>query len=199
MFNSKIDRMSSRYMNAINDSGVGGLPVNTIGTAQALGQLGDIIYLTAAKAAAMSDSSVGTLYAGFYQYVQFKSGSTAANARGQLVFWSDMDNFIVTPDVTAGTMGLVAGVTLNVVTKGYYGWMQVGGKATVKCAAAVTDTTAGDLAIVTQTPANTVDGFADATAFATGKLAKSLLGTFIEAPANGGLKQVQLRFLGLPF
>jgi hypothetical protein len=195
-FNTKIDYLQQRFLNDVNDQYPGGMLRPIIEDHLVDGQLGDIIYLTNSMAAKLSDTNVGTLYEGFYQYVQFKSGSTASNARGQVVFWDTFSSYIVTPDVTAATMGLVAGITLTAVTKGYYGWIQISGKATVQCAATVTDTTSGDLALVTQTPANTVDAFADATAFATAKLAKSIIGVFLEAPANGALKLCQLRYLG---
>jgi hypothetical protein len=197
--NTKIDRIAARFLNDVNDSAVGGLAISVIGSAPVLGQLGDILYLTAANAAVLSDSAIGTLYEGYYQYVRFLSTSSASNARGQVVLWSDYENYVVTPDVTAALTGKIAGITLNTVTKGNYGWIQISGKATCLCKASVTDTTAGDIAIVSQTPTNDVDGIADATAFATALLMKSLLGVFIEAPANGALKLVQLRFVGLPY
>lgn len=174
-------------LNDANDAAIGGgtSPVFTRGL------LGQIIELSARDAAKHSNTAIGTLYEGAYQYVKFKAGSTASNARGQVVVWDDEDDFVVTPDVTAATIGKKAGVVLCTVDKGNYGWIQISGRATVKCKATVTTTTAGNVAVVDQTPGNTVDAIADATAV-THLLAKSAIGVFVEAPSNGGLKQVQL-------
>ena len=184
----------------LNDIYIPGSYLNTVDAtgSEALfakGEVGRIIYLDTAQAARLSSTGTGTLYEGHYQLVKFKSGSSASNALGQVVVWDDPANYQVTPDVTAATFGKIAGVTLNAVTKGNYGWIQISGRATVKCKASVTDTTDGDLAILDQTPGNTVDGLADATAV-TGKIAKSIVGVFNQAPANGATKQVLLR--GLP-
>lgn len=175
------------YLNDVDDPGTSVLFPK--------GEVGRIIYLDTAQALRLSKTATGTLYEGFYQFVKFKSGSSASNALGQLVFWDSQSAYQVTPDIADATaLGKVAGVTLNAVTKGNYGWIQISGRATVKCSGTVTDTTNGDLAIVDQTPANTVNSLADATTV-TGKIAKSIIGSFNEAPANAGSKQVLLRGL----
>lgn len=158
-------------------------------------QLGNIVYLDNEGANQRTNPSgtITQLYGGFYQYVQLVSTASAAVAAGQLVFFdtvANAANFVVTTDVTAATIGRVAGVILSPSwTKGNYWWIQISGLVYVKCAATVTDTTDGNLAIVTQTPAPTVNGVADGTAV-TDAVLKSAIGVWAEAPANGALKRV---------
>lgn len=194
-------RVTGGFLNAVNDAAIGGGPADALGQGLADGQLGVIVGYDRDQISRAYDNSVGVLYAGLYQYVKFLSSSTASNARGQIVFWSDFDDYVVTPDATAATEGWIAGITLNAVTKGRYGWIQVGGLATVLYRAAVTDTTNGDL-VFQLTTTNTADALADATGtFISGgaKGLKSLLGIAVEAPANGALKLVQLRYIALNY
>lgn len=189
-------RVTTSYLNDVNDPAPGvplSSPSGSIVQAYA-GQVGGKLFLGAISAAALSDSAVGTLYGGIYQYVQFKSASTAANARGGLVVWSDRENFIVTPDVTATTVSLVAGVAINAVTKGQYGFIQIAGKASILFKASTTKTTPaiGDLVIIDgATPSNVGDVLADATTL-TSPLAKTIIGTAIAAPVGAAISTVAL-------
>lgn len=155
------------------------------------GQLGRLVSYNDAMAYKLSAApSTTTLYHGLYQVVNFKSGSTASNAKGQAVFWNDRANFIVTPDAAAATEADFAGIALNAVTKGNYGVIQVAGKCTVLYRASVTDTTAQDLILQLTTTA-TFDAIADATGtYISGgvKGIKNIVGVALEAPANGALK-----------
>lgn len=169
------------------------------GFAGVVGQLGKIAAYTTQEIAALSKSSVGTLYGGLYQVVKFKSGTSASNARGQLVFWSTPGSFEVTPDATSALEGAIAGVTLNAVTKGNYGIIQVAGIASVLFRASVTDKTAGNLVIQLTTTA-TADAIAESTgSYISGgvKGLKNIIGTAYEAPSDGGITRVWLKNLGL--
>lgn len=192
-FVSLIERVAARFLNDVNDTAIGGNPTPLLIGNPVGGQLGDHGYLSAAQALQLSDQSVGVLYEGLYQYVQMDPAAVAsATVRGQLLFWKDFENYIVTIDPPAATnMGLVAGVALNVVSKGNYGWMQTAGKASIKFSGTVTDATAGDLVVVDQTPSNTANTIADATS-ATAKIKKSGIGTAIAAPANNAISTVLL-------
>jgi hypothetical protein len=192
-FPALVDRVAARFLNDVNDASIGGNPAPFLISNPVGGQLGDICPLTAAQAAQLSDTVIGTLYEGLYMYVQIDPSATAAGTvRGQLTFWKDFENYIVSIDApSATTMSLFAGVALCVVTKGNYGWIQTAGKASVKFSAAVTDTTAGDLAIVDQAPANTGNTIADATSV-TGKINKSAIGICIAAPSSGAISTVLL-------
>lgn len=192
-FPALIDRVAARFLNDVNDAGIGGSVPPLLISQPVPGQLGDIFYMSAADALRMSDTAVGTLFEGLYQYVQMDPAATASGTvRGGLVFWKDFENYIVSIDAPAATgMGLCAGVALNVVSKGNYGWIQISGKASVKFSASVTDTTAGDLVVVDQTPAATANTIADATA-GSAKISKSVIGTAIAAPSNNTISTVML-------
>ena len=160
------------------------------------GQLGAKLSLDTGEASNASDPAASTLFAGVYQYVQFASGSTASNARGQIVFWLTAASYIVTPDVTAATQGLIAGITLATITKGNYGWIQIQGRASVKFKSSITKATpaAGDLVVVDQgggTPTDTADVLADATNL-TSPITKSILGVADVAPVGGTVTAVDL-------
>lgn len=178
--NAKIDRISgSGKLNAVNDAQPGG--VSNDGAGLAPGQLGDTIVLNSPDALKLSDTTVGTLYAGRYQYVQFKTGQTGTTVKGGPMYWDDPDNFIVTADAATSGLGF-AGVALNVVTKGNYGWICIEGVCqcqpldnTTKATPAV-----GDIMVLA-----TIGRFDDivdpyASELTSGKVA----GQWIEAPAD---------------
>jgi|ERR1041384_3266733 hypothetical protein len=155
------------------------------------GQVGAIIQLTETMANQLSAASGGfaTLHQGMYQYVQFLSTSTQANAAGNVAFWSNRLTKVVTPDAT-GNLRAVAGIILQANTKGYYGWIQISGVGTVNFKLSATPA-AGDLVIVDQS-ASTV-GTADvATSTITGPIEGSLLGTAIAASVGGSPASVDL-------
>ncbi len=82
----------------------------------------------------------------WYQYVKRYTTEANSAAAGSVAYWQDLDDFIVTADITdaigGATNPLVAGVWLGAApSASQYGFIQVGGLATV----AVTDTVqAGD-------------------------------------------------------
>lgn len=181
-------RVTTGNIATVNDAQIGGNSSTAGVTGRAPGQLGQIFELSDVEAQKMSTA----LHGGKYQYVKFKAGTTASNARGQVVIWDDNDDFVVTPDVSAALIGKAAGVTLFAVTKGQYGFIQVSGYATVLCKASVTGTTAGQIAVaVSDSSIGKADSLADGTAV-TMLEAKAKLGTFVEAAANGALKLIML-------
>lgn len=180
MTNTGIIRLTARFLNDVDDAVIG----QSVSGGQAYsGQLGAVVVLNADLAKKLSDTTVATLYAGVYQYVKFKAGTTAANITGGPVYWDDPDNFVVTPDVPTGFPGF-AGVSLNAVTKGNYGFILVEGKGLVHALANTTKTTPaiGDTVVLTAT-AGAADDLADATAY-TGANLKKAVGQWIEAPAD---------------
>jgi hypothetical protein len=191
---TEIAHLSSPYLDLINDAFIGSGVGTGIGTQPYAGQLGAFMELTEAQAANMG--SVLTLHSGIYQYVQFKAGSTAANAKGQIVFYAnatDRAAYTVTPDVTAATQGMIAGITLGTITKGNYGYIQVGGVANVLFKTGLTAATPaiGDLVIVDQTPTFAAD---DPTQSGnpTYLILKSVLGVAQAAPVSATISLVQL-------
>jgi hypothetical protein len=184
---SQIIKVSTGKLNTVNDAVAGASVASGTGASPYLGQLGKVVWFGPQDI--RYDSATGTLYEGFYEYVQFRSGSSASNALGQVVFWYDQTNFIVTPDATDG---LHAGVTLNAVSKGNYGWIQVGGRASVLFRASITKATPAIAdVVVVQTGQNVADVLADATTFTSPNL-KLLLGIAQAAPTGGAVSVVDL-------
>lgn len=157
------------------------------------GQLGAVISLDETDALKLSYTTTGTLHAGVYMYAQFYLSSSATSALGNVVFWQNFANVIVTPDVTAATDGQIAGVGLQTNTKGNYGWVQVAGRAGVKFKSSISKATpiAGDLVIVDQTPAALGDVPLDNATW-TPLIGKSILGVAAAVPVGGAVSLVDL-------
>lgn len=177
-------------LNDVNDAVCGGSSSQGTGATLYGGILG--IEIEFADNDIFFDSAIGTLYGGIYKYVQTRAASSASPARGQIAFWYDVDNYVVTADFVNGEQ---AGVFLNSITKGNFGWIQVGGKASVLFRASITKTTpaAGDVVIVEST-ANVADDLADATnpTFGGATGIQLLLGIAIAVPVGGAISTVQL-------
>ncbi len=157
--------------------------------------------LTNAQASALSKSSIGTLYAGIYQYVQLLSTASQAAVRGNACFWASAANYmsgIVTSDGGATLEGRFAGVFINVITAAYYGWIQVEGMASCAFKSSVSDTTDGNAVRVTTTTF-TFDSVADATANATYGTSKGVVGVAMEAAASSTVSRVLLKGNGRNF
>lgn len=196
-FVSQIGRVTTGLLNTVNDTLVAQSSNTGTGQSRYNGQLGQRIALGPDEV--KYDSSVGTLYGGVYQYVRFKSGDATVPAVGLLCFWDlavNEDLYQVTTVEPTGT-SRVAGVILNAVTGGNYGWIQVAGKATVKCIATLTAAGAVGQSVFTGaagvgTDNAKVDTIAAATAITPLTLAR-FIGIAETAPSNGGLCIVRLK------
>ena len=193
-------KLPTGFLNSAGGDPAPGLPLSTAQASGSIiqpyaGQVGGNLSMDTLEAAEMSDPTQFTLFAGSYQYVQFLSTSVAANARGQVVVWSNRANYVVTPDVTAATQGLIAGITLATITKGNYAWIQIAGRAFVKYKSALTAATpaAGDLIILDQTPTFAADDPTQSTAL-TPLQEKSKLGPAGVAAIAGSVLAVDLAF-----
>lgn len=188
--------LPEKFWNDVNNPAICSLQTDAV-QPRWQGLLGRCWFANDEQAQQMSDTSVGTLRAGWYAYVQTKSGSTAAPARGiPCVFAtiSDAGNYIVNPDISATTEGLFAGVYISAPTKGYYCIIQVGGLCTIKYRATVTSTNIGDT-VQLLTATATFDALGDAvSSFTAGGGSSTVVGlknfhgTAVEAPTNAGLK-----------
>ncbi len=191
-------RITQLFLNNVNDPAPGQLLSSPSGSIVQPygGQVGGKLTLSAKEAKQLSDPNTGTLFGGVYMYVQFLLTSTAVSQRGQILFWSDRDNYVVTPDVTAASAAKMAGVCCNIVGKGNYGFIQIGGKAGVKFRAALTKVAVdGDLVVLDGTPGVFGDVLADATTLAS-PIAKLVIGIADGAPANNTLSPVALTNMG---
>ena len=150
-------------LNIVNDDKCGG--ASNFGTGATLygGILGIEVEFTDSQV--YYDSDVGTLYGGRYQYVQTFGSATATPARGEAAFWEDVDNWVVSADAVNGNF---AGVFLNTITKGNFGWIQKSGLAT--CLFAEGQSPTAKLIVATTSSANTFDALADGVTITTTNL-----------------------------
>ena len=192
---SQIVIISTGFMDTVNDANPGGAVTNIASTTGDgfSGQLGGRTEYSERDIR----SAAVDLLGGEYQYVQFKATATKAPAKGLLAFWdvASMPGYVVTNDEPTG-VSLIAGITLNAVTKGNYGFIQVSGRATCQVAAA-----AGTAAAVGVPMFATADGSATVNCLASTAttISPAELGQFVgtaeTAPTNGSLTVVQLRGL----
>jgi hypothetical protein len=132
--------LTAKFLNDVNDSVSGGIvtgiPAGAPSPQSSQTIPGDRIVLDDATAAALSDPAIGTLFGGIYQYTGTLSTATASPARGTAAFYRAADLpsalaglYQVTSDVQASTTipTFCAGVFINAVTKGNFGWIQVAG------------------------------------------------------------------------
>ena len=178
-------------INTVNDVEPGALVADPVAP-RFKGVLGKIFAVENAEALKLSATATGTLRGGLYQYVKLANVTVA---RGEILFWSDLDDYIVTNvgDVDL-TEGQIAGICLNVISANQYGFIQVGGIASVLFRASVTSKV-NQNSVYQLTTTATADAIADATAVINGGAVglKSFIGTALEAPTDGGITLVALR------
>lgn len=202
--------LTAKFLNDVNDSASGGQLVSVPSgvpvppSSQTIA--GDRIVLDDATALALSDTAVGTLFGGVYMYVGLLTGSAAASAVGAVAFYRSNElpagatqAYTVTadPQPATTTPTYVAGIFINVISKGSFGWIQVAGTANVLFGAALVATLAGTNVFASQTTAGAADaGVAAAYAgpvTTTGSLSVALaahIGTAIGLPVVGALSKV---------
>lgn len=199
-FSDQIDRLPFGALNGGSGDPVIGQPNASVSGLPVIGydgQLGKRYVATGvttgvaySEATRLSNTSVGTLYGGVYQYVQVPSTATATPAIGNIAFWTDPTKMTVNADATAAAVQM--GIFINAITKGDYGWVQIGGLASVLFKSSITKATpiVGDLVIYDQTPSAKGDVLADATNL-TSVTARSIIGrAWGTAPVGGAISQV---------
>lgn len=192
-------------LNAVNDAAPGGIVNSVSGIQQSRnpGQLGSIYYLSQAEATSRYGALAAPLYSGLYQYVQVVATSSAP-ARGLAACWSvlptsytnSLQNYIVTATNTAENQSFFAGVFLNAITPGNYGWIQIAGTATVQYKSGATGAI-GDVISLDATPTNTFVDLAQTAT--TAALAKIMVGTAIVAPASAALSLILMDSAGVNY
>ena len=150
------------------------------------------------------DTSVGLALAGKVRYVKFLLASTLASELGNIAYWSDKANNVVTADVPAGSgTSNVAGVFLDVITKGSHGFIKISGEAEANFASALSKNAngvVGDVA-VSGAAAGEFDTLTAADVMTFGVAATMfgrIVGVCLEIVIDntGGLKKVDLRYMG---
>jgi len=190
---SPIIIVSTGLLNTVNDAVIGGAATGASGSSKFGGQLGKELWVNSEQIAQMFSSTIGTLYAGAYQYVKVAASQTLVV--GDLLYWDQSvasNTFVVTKSATTTTANYqsFAGFCINVITAGNYGFIQTAGIATGKYVASITGTK--------QTGAQVMGSVATAgridviDAAITGLTQNNFLGWAIDLPADGALGRVQL-------
>lgn len=191
-WDSPIIRVSTGLLNTVNDEVIAN-QAGLAGVSKFGGQLGKILWVSNEQISQMYSSTVGTLYAGAYQYVKVASGQTIAV--GDLLYWDqaeDANEFVVTKAANTTTFNYqsFAGFALNAITAGYYGFIQIAGIATGRYVASITGTKAiGRPVMGSVATAGRVDVI---DAAVTGATQNNFLGWAVALPADGALGTIQL-------
>lgn len=186
---SPIIRVTTGFLNTVDDTVIGG-QAGLGSTSKFGGQLGKLLAVSQSEIAQLSKASVGTLYGGVYQYVQFNEGDTVP-VIGQAAFWlvgSDAEDFIVSTDSNGGasTTPQPAGIFINVPTAGNYCFIQKAGIATVKYKSGLTIAASTGQAVIAGS-----NGLAD-TITAAGSNVPQVIGTAWTLPVSNDLALVSL-------
>ena len=189
---SPIIIVSTGLLNTVNDTVVGGTASGASGSAKFGGQLGKSLYVSDEQIAQMYSSTVGTLYAGVYQYVQFKAADTVP-VLGQAAFWASgttAQSYTVSTASNGGATNTPrpAGVFISVPTAGNYCFIQTWGIVTVKYKNGLTVAAATGLPVIANS-----DGTFDTNA---GTNVPQFVGTAWTLPVSNSTALVQLQILG---
>lgn len=203
---SQIIRVSTGYLNTVNDAIPGMTTSSGTGQSSYAGQLGAKAYFGPDEVRWKTNQ----LYGGVYQYVRFRSGATASPARGLIAFWDTSvseDLYQVTNDETdALGVNNWAGIVLNAVTKGNYGFIQIGGRVAVLFRTVITaaNPAAGDPvycagagAGVDVATADVVRSAQNATLAQVAQMDQRALGTAEGVPVGAAISIIRLRPIAL--
>lgn len=149
-FETNLGTISTGRLNTVNESVIANAP-SIGGRSRRAGQLGCRLGFNQSSIVPVQDPNVGTLYAGIYQYVHLDPAATEP-VIGGLCYWNPdeaVGDYIVTNDsavVTDPNDGAaLAGVFINVITPGNYGFIQVLGLASVLYTDPVSDAAIGNV------------------------------------------------------
>lgn len=203
-FDSPVPRVTSGYIDAVNDVVIGGKPAfgSSLTASMESGQLGQGFWMDDSD---LQWKSATPGFGGHFRYVRLSAASSAV-VRGQIVFWDTLvlaasNLYQVTTLETGSASGatLIAGIVLNPSwTAGNYSIIQDAGLTYVQMRAALTVAGATGVPIFAAgAGAGADNGFADyvttwTLATASYQMQK-FLGTAAAAPSNGSLTPVYLR------
>lgn len=203
---SPIIRISTGQLNNVNDDVIAN-QVSIPGTSLSkyAGQLGKRLFVSHDQIVAMTKASVGTLYGGAFRYVKRRAtdDSSPVLAPGKIAFWDTtvtnwQSAFQVTTDTnlsSADNAIMRAGIFLNNVEPGNYGFIQDLGEVYVRFRSVLTASGAiGSRVYAADTSDIGLDqGTADVlTTDSTAVANARFLGWAVEAPTAGGLKRIML-------
>jgi hypothetical protein len=136
-------RITTTYLNQLNRKGdpAPGVPVSTAQVSGSIvqpysGFVGGKLTITDPWAAQFADPAVGPLYGGIYMYVQLDPSVVTPPIPGQVLFWSNEMQYIVTTNGTTAPGGKIAGIAVNQTTPGNWDFIQIAGIASVRFTAA---------------------------------------------------------------
>lgn len=129
-------RMTTNYLNQQSRRGdpAPGVPVSTAQVSGSIvqpyyGMAGGKTTITNPWASQFADPTVGPLYGGVIQYVQFSAGMVTPATRGAVCFWLNEPNYLVTTDYSAALSFKPAGIIINPDTPGNWDFIYIGGIA----------------------------------------------------------------------
>jgi len=185
---SPIIIVSTGLLNTVNDSVIAGAGTGASGSSKFGGQLGKILWVSSGQISQMYSSTIGTLYAGAYQYVKFKLGDSAPVV-GQAAYWSSgsaITDFTVSTASNGGATStpMMAGVFLSAPTAGNYCFIQIAGLVVVKYKSGLTVSAATGAAVISN-----ADGTFDTNA---GTNVPNFAGTAWTLPVSNSTAIIQL-------
>lgn len=193
--------VTTGFMNTVNDPTPGASVTSVTGEQRYAGMLGGVIALGPND---VLSTPAGTLFGGIYMYVQVSATHTAAPGKGQAAFWLPASatfpegNYVVSPDgqPSLNPSSLVAGVFLNAITPGNFGFIQIAGRATCLFDSSITTTSAGKM-VLSKANASLASTFDNFTGNPNADQVISAIGISETAPATSSLSTVLMwgRFL----
>jgi len=199
MLTKQADFLTAKFLNDVNDAAAGGVIVSVPSGAPspAVSQTipGDRIVLDDATALALSDTTIGTLYGGIYMYVG-ATWTTQAARLGGIAFWlaANLTNgtYTVNGDAqpTTAIPTYIAGIFINTLTKGNFGWIQIAGLATVLFDGALTAAAAGNWVSAKVSASAGTASTADNGAVAGVVTLAAMLGVAVGLPATSAASTV---------
>jgi len=185
---SPIIIVTTGLLNTVNDSKIAGNNSGAGSTSRFGGQLGKQLWVSSGQISQMYSSTIGTLYAGVYQYVKFNLGDTPPVV-GQAAYWksgSTITDFIVTTASNGGATStpMPAGVFISAAVAGNYCFIQIAGLVVVKYKSGLTVAAATGAAVIAN-----ADGTFDTNA---GTNVPNFVGTAWTLPVSNSTAIVQL-------
>lgn len=142
-------RISTGLLNTVNESVIANAPTFPGGSiSRFAGQLGKVLYVSQAQIAQLTSTTIGTLYGGAYMYVRRRAtdDSSPALGAGKIAFidtvvssWESA--YQVTTDENLSSSDnavMIAGIFINNIEPGNYGFIQIDGEATIRSRSVLT-------------------------------------------------------------